>query len=92
MILDLVFMFFDVVVEFFIVGIDFFCIIVGLWGLGLMGFEVDDIFCFEFGVIVEFFFLCFIIFVVSVGSFYRDVMCLIDFFIVFLLRYVCRID
>lgn len=92
MILDLASMPSDAVAESSIAGTDPLRITVGLWGLGLTGFEADDILRFEFGVIAELPSLRSITFAVSVGSSHRDATRLIDSFTALSSRFACRTD
>lgn len=68
-------------------GIDPLRITVGLWKLGLTGFEADDILRLEHGVIAELPSLRSITFAISAGSSHRDAMRLIHSFATLSARY-----
>ncbi|KAG0567948.1 hypothetical protein KC19_7G174100 [Ceratodon purpureus] len=73
-------------------GIDPLRITVGLWKLGLTGFEADDILRLEHGVVAELPSLRSVTFAMSAGSSRRDAMRLIDSFAALSARYASEVE
>jgi arginine/lysine/ornithine decarboxylase len=73
-------------------GIDPLRVTVGLWKLGLTGFEVDDILRLDHGVVAELPSLRSITFAISAGSSHRDAMRLIDSFAALSARYASELE
>jgi arginine/lysine/ornithine decarboxylase len=73
-------------------GIDPLRITVGLWKLGLTGFEADDILRLDHGVVAELPSLRSITFAISAGSSHRDAVRLIDAFAALSARYASELE